>query len=80
MAGTIEGGKHAAETNKAKYGSDFYARIGAIGGKKGNTGGFASRLQCDGSCDLDHVLGLEHRKAQCAGYKGGQISRRTKKV
>ena len=79
MAGTIAGGKAAAATNKVKYGEDFYARIGAIGGKKGNTGGFASKLKCDGSCDLDHILGLDHRKAQCAGYKGGVISRRTKK-
>lgn len=79
MAGTIAGGKHAAETNKRIYGADFYARIGAIGGSRGNTGGFASKLKCDGNCDLDHILGLDHRKAQCAGYKGGTVSRRTKK-
>ncbi|MDT0353108.1 hypothetical protein [Pseudonocardia charpentierae] len=35
MAGTKEGAKSAAATNKAKYGADFYGRIGAIGGKKG---------------------------------------------
>jgi hypothetical protein len=40
MAGTKEGGKAAAATNKAKYGSDFYAQIGAKGGKLGRTGGF----------------------------------------
>lgn len=34
MPGTIAGGKAAAETNKAKYGKDFYAMIGAIGGRK----------------------------------------------
>ena len=79
MAGTVAGGKAAAVTNKRVYGADFYARIGAIGGKKGNTGGFASKMKCDGSCDLDHILGLDHRKARCAGYKGGVISRRTKK-
>lgn len=79
MAGTVTGGKRAAETNKSIYGEDFYKRIGAIGGKKGNTGGFASKLECDGTCNLDHILGLHHRKAQCAGYKGGVISRRTKK-
>ena len=33
MAGSIEGGKLAAETNKAKYGSDYYAKIGAKGGR-----------------------------------------------
>ena len=39
MAGTKQGGKAAASTNKTKYGADFYAKIGAMGGKKGRTGG-----------------------------------------
>jgi general stress protein YciG len=64
MAGTKNGGKAAAATNKAKYGANFYARIGSIGGKKGHTGGFAANR------DL----------ARIAGAKGGRISRRTKKV
>ena len=34
MAGTVAGGKAAASTNKAKYGSNFYAKIGSIGGQK----------------------------------------------
>ena len=42
MAGTLEGGLKAKETNYQKHGSDFYRRIGAIGGRNGNTGGFAS--------------------------------------
>ncbi|HKX23669.1 MAG TPA: hypothetical protein VJM46_00380, partial [Candidatus Saccharimonadales bacterium] len=50
------------ETNKKKYGKDFYARIGAMGGKKGTTGGFAANR------DL----------ARLAGAKGGRISRRRK--
>ncbi len=62
MAGTIQGGKSAAATNKAKYGKDFYARIGAMGGKKGTTGGFAANREL----------------ARAAGAKGGRISRRTK--
>jgi uncharacterized protein len=62
MAGTINGGKTAAATNKAKYGKDFYARIGAMGGKKGTTGGFAANREL----------------ARTAGAKGGRISRRTK--
>jgi len=33
MAGTKAGGKAAAETNKEKYGADFYSKIGAKGGK-----------------------------------------------
>lgn len=64
MAGTKAGGKAAADTNKKKYGADFYARIGAAGGKKGRTGGFYANR------DL----------ARKAGAKGGKISRRTKKV
>lgn len=64
MAGTKNGGKSAAATNKAKYGKDFYARIGAMGGKKGHTGGFAANREL----------------ARTAGAKGGRISRRSKKV
>lgn len=62
MAGTIQGGKAAATTNKTKYGSDFYAKIGAKGGKKGKTGGFFANREL----------------ARAAGAKGGRISRRTK--
>jgi uncharacterized protein len=64
MAGTKEGGRAAAETNKKKYGSDFYAAIGAKGGKKGRTGGFFANREL----------------AREAGRKGGRISRRTKKT
>ena len=63
MAGTKAGGKAAASTNKTKYGPDFYARIGAMGGKKGKTGGFYANREL----------------ARIAGAKGGRISRRTKK-
>lgn len=62
MAGTKAGGLKAAATNKAKRGADFYARIGAKGGKMGHTGGFFANR------DL----------ARTAGQKGGRISRRTK--
>lgn len=62
MAGTTAGGKEAAATNKAKYGSDFYARIGAKGGRVGRTGGFYANREL----------------ARVAGQKGGRISRRTK--
>lgn len=64
MAGTIAGGKAAAVTNKAKYGAGFYARIGAMGGKKGKTGGFYANREL----------------ARIAGARGGRISRRTKKL
>lgn len=62
MAGTKDGGQKAAATNKAKYGKDFYARIGAMGGKMGHTGGFYANR------DL----------ARKAGARGGRISRRGK--
>lgn len=64
MAGTKTGGKAAAKTNKNKYGSDFYARIGAVGGKKGRTGGFFKNREL----------------ARIAGARGGRISRRSKKT
>lgn len=60
MAGTKLGGKRAAETNKRKYGRDFYVRIGAIGGRLGRTGGFFANREL----------------ARIAGAKGGKISRR----
>ncbi len=63
MAGTRSGGQTAAATNKKKYGSDFYATIGAKGGKKGHTGGFAA--------------GAEGRaRARQYGAIGGRLSRR----
>lgn len=64
MAGTKAGGMAAAATNKKKYGSDFYAKIGAKGGKLGRTGGFYANR------DL----------ARLVGARGGRVSRRTKKV
>lgn len=67
MAGTKAGGQKAAATNKAKYGRDFYAKIGAAGGRLGHTGGFAA--------------GEEGRKrAREYGAIGGRISRRREKV
>ena len=64
MAGTKAGGEAAAKTNKAKYGPDFYAKIGAAGGKKGRTGGFYANREL----------------ARLAGARGGRVSRRSKKV
>lgn len=62
MPGTIDGGKKAAAKNKQRHGADFYARIGAMGGRKGHTGGFAANREL----------------AREAGRKGGLISRRKK--
>jgi general stress protein YciG len=60
MAGTKAGGLKAAATNKAKYGKEFYARIGQKGGRAGHTGGFKANPAL----------------AKIAGAKGGRISRR----
>jgi hypothetical protein len=60
MSGTPIGGKLAAKTNKLVHGEDFYKRIGAIGGKKGTTGGFYANREL----------------ARKAGQKGGRISKR----
>jgi general stress protein YciG len=62
MAGTKAGGVKAAQTNKSRHGKDFYAKIGAKGGKIGTTGGFAANREL----------------ARVAGAKGGRISRRRK--
>lgn len=75
MAGNKAGGKKAARTTKERHGKDFYARIGAMGGANGVTGGFASPLLCD--CDYRADL---HKKASCAGHKGGTVSKRGKTV
>ena len=71
MAGTTKGGKSAAATNKAKYGPDFYAKIGRTGGRKGTTGGFASN-----KVGADGLTGRQ--RAAVAGLIGGRISRRGK--
>lgn len=60
MAGTKLGGLKAAATNKAKYGPNFYEKIGRKGGMNGRTGGFAANPAL----------------ARIVGAKGGRISRR----
>ena len=62
MAGTKLGAAKARETNYVKHGRDFYARIGAMGGKNGHTGGFAANPEL----------------ARQAGAIGGRKSRRGK--
>lgn len=63
MAGTRKGGLKCAQTNKERYGTDFYKKIGAKGGAKSIGGGFA------------YIPGL----AQSAGAKGGAISSRRRR-
>ena len=57
MAGTIEGGRKAAATNRLRHGEDFYKRIGGKGGSadyEGQRGSAANR-----------------ERARTAGAKGG---------
>jgi general stress protein YciG len=60
MAGTKRGGLKAAQTNKQRYGSNFYMSIGRLGGKISRGGGFAKNPEL----------------AREAGRKGGQASRK----
>ena len=73
MSGTKIGGLKAAHTNRLKNGLDFYARIGAKGGRNGHTGGYASD-----KVGNDGLTGLE--RAKICGRIGGMKSRRGKKV
>lgn len=60
MPGNREGGRKAAEKNKALYGKDFYRVIGSKGGRAKVPKGFASNPE----------------RASIAGGKGGRMSRR----
>jgi uncharacterized protein len=64
MAGTVLGGRLAAKTNKARYGADFYARIGRTGGKIGRSGGFAANRE------------LARAAGRIGGLKSKRVSRR----
>ena len=64
MAGNRQGGLKAAKTNKQRYGTNFYERIGRIGGKKSTGGGFAKNPEL----------------AKVAGRKGGKASQRKRKA
>ena len=64
MPGNKVGGIKARETNYKIHGTDFYKRIGRMGGKAGDPSnkGFASNIE----------------RARKAGAKGGKISKRGK--
>ena len=64
MAGTIEGGRKAAITNKMKYGDDFYRGIGHKGGSK--------------TSPTKRWWALHPELAKAAGAKGGAKSKRGK--
>ena len=62
MSGTKAGSVKAIQTIKENYGSDFFVKIGSLGGKVCVPKGFA----------------MSKERASAAGRKGGKISRRTK--
>jgi general stress protein YciG len=67
MAGTIEGGKKAAAANLAKD-PDFYKKIGARGGSSPSY----TREK--------RAFYIDRKLAARAGYIGGKVSRRGRKV
>jgi hypothetical protein len=68
MSGTVSGGKKTAIKNLARD-PDFYKKIGAIGGKNSNHGGYASQ-----KVGADGLTGQE--RARINGVIGGTISKR----
>jgi general stress protein YciG len=72
MSGTLEGGRQAAATNKAKYGADFYKNIGIIGADT-----YKQRL-AEGIAK-PRGFALDRERAAKAGALGGTRSKRTKK-
>jgi len=64
MSGTRAGGLRTKETNIAKFGEDYYKRIGSLGGKASGTGGFYANRE----------------RAKTVGAIGGSHSRRGYKL
>jgi uncharacterized protein len=62
----IKSGVKARDTNKSKYGEDFYAKIGAMGGKISKNGGF-------------HYMKIhDPERFSSVSSVGGKISKRSK--
>lgn len=68
MSVTKLGGIHTRDMNYAKYGRDFYERIGSTGGKG------------DNGHTHDKGFGKSHEWAVQCGIKGGTISKRGKSL
>ena len=60
MSQTKEGARKAVDAIKARYGDDWYGKIGRKGGSKTGRKGFAA---------------MPKEKVRAAGMKGGAISR-----
>lgn len=69
MSGNKIGGLKVAQTNKRKYGEDYYVNIGRIGGKASNTGVATIKVY-----SVDTMTGKE--RARLAGAVGGSKSKR----
>lgn len=71
MTGTVDGGKSARNTNLKRHGRDFYARIGALGGK-GDRGQRVDK----GFASMDPE---KHRRASSLGGRNGKPYTRTER-
>lgn len=72
MGGTKLGGQRAKATVLDTYGTDYYQRIGSLGGKKSKTGGFGSN-----KVGKDGLTGKQ--RAKVAGVVGGKAPKHRKK-
>jgi hypothetical protein len=69
MPGTKTGGSNARQTMIEKYGADYYARIGSLGGKRSTKPKGFAWMKANGQLE----------KVRQAGIKGGANSKRGSK-
>jgi hypothetical protein len=69
MAGTKIGGQRAAQTNKDRYGLDYFKKIGSKGGTKTHQSGKLALVN----------FSARREDARIYGAIGGKISRRSSK-
>ena len=87
MSGTRIGGAKARDTNRAKYGDNFYQRIGQAGGVKGAADGtikgFAARTPKQRS-DAGRKGGLKSKRGpalqKVAFYEGPMVVKTVKRT
>lgn len=77
MAGTIAGGKAAAQKNMELYGADYYRRIGSTGGRATGKKGFA--LNKDLARQVGSIGGRKSRRGASKKYeyKGQMLAVKT---
>ena len=87
MSGTTAGFQKARLTMiEHKFGGSVEAYDqwvkdkGSKGGRLGHTGGFADRTICEDKTCFYREKVEHHTKPQCAGARGGYVSKRTKVV